>query len=565
MTGVRGRLAAAVTAIEDAVGLPMGLIVLAPIAVALWIIGGCMTFTGTAEAAPTAQTDSITLDSRTSTTIRICWQNITSGASYQVDFRRTGNSTWASYGVSPIGCLTFNALLAGTSYDFRVLTYYDQEGAGPSTSGTYSFYTLVNSPTGLASPDQTNTSVTVSWTAPGNGGSPITGFEVRYQPTSADDDDWTEWRDDIAGDATSLEVTSLLASTEYRFQVAGVNANGQGPWSASLIQGTKYPPEQVSGLILTSANTTRLSVFWSESFSRYAITGYRLQHRLNTTPAPAWTSVSLPAGQTSYTITGLTAGSAYEVWVRAMNQDGYGPWSETLFVSTNADLFATASPDNFMVMGSGDSTTMVGAALSWDAVTGSDSYQIERSVDGTISFRTTTEEHFEDTYTKDAAASGNLTYRVRGSKVVSGQPQYTPWSASASLLFYGTGSIANPQILQEEMAGNRALPAEIIAARAGLGTAIDGVAETTGFTVDTDGAIQLLSLLPGLVILALSVIAGITYRQLPLALAFGTTLFTMSLYAASAIWGTPIIWPILITVFVVMLGILALARRVGWV
>ena len=74
-----------------------------------------------------------------------------------------------------------------------------------------------------------NAPATVSWTAPSNGGSPITGYTVtpyvgptrRPRPPSRH------------APATSTTITGLTNGTAYTFTVTATNAIGSGPASAA--------------------------------------------------------------------------------------------------------------------------------------------------------------------------------------------------------------------------------------------------------------------------------------------------------------------------------------------
>ena len=83
--------------------------------------------------------------------------------------------------------------------------------------------------------------LSVSWTAPADGGSAITDYDLRYYAGSADPMDGTDWVEeneasglDVAdGTAVTRTISGLKASTAYRVQVRAENAEGEGAWSAS--------------------------------------------------------------------------------------------------------------------------------------------------------------------------------------------------------------------------------------------------------------------------------------------------------------------------------------------
>ena len=67
----------------------------------------------------------------------------------------------------------------------------------------------------------------VSWTAPDDGGSPITRYEVRVTRL-----DGTEELRSTTG--TTLDVTGLTNGEDYFFAVRAENARGLGPWSPEV-------------------------------------------------------------------------------------------------------------------------------------------------------------------------------------------------------------------------------------------------------------------------------------------------------------------------------------------
>ena len=86
---------------------------------------------------------------------------------------------------------------------------------------------MPGAPTGLTGTPG-NSEVHLAWTAPDNGGSPITGYRL---DTRAGDGPWTST---TTGTDTTLAVTGLTNGTPYQFRIAAINAAGTGPDSATI-------------------------------------------------------------------------------------------------------------------------------------------------------------------------------------------------------------------------------------------------------------------------------------------------------------------------------------------
>lgn len=70
-------------------------------------------------------------------------------------------------------------------------------------------------------------SVSLTWPAPDNGGSPITDYAVQHRTAGVGD--WVDYADGVSPQP-SAQVTPLPEG-EHEFRVAAINTAGQGPWS----------------------------------------------------------------------------------------------------------------------------------------------------------------------------------------------------------------------------------------------------------------------------------------------------------------------------------------------
>ena len=75
--------------------------------------------------------------------------------------------------------------------------------------------------------------ITVTWTEPGDGGSVILRYDVRFRETGT-----AAWTTHDAGGAMSYTIGGLDAATQYDVQVRAVNANGEGDWSSTVTETT---------------------------------------------------------------------------------------------------------------------------------------------------------------------------------------------------------------------------------------------------------------------------------------------------------------------------------------
>ncbi len=156
--------------------------------------------------------------------------------------------------------------------------------------------------------------------------------------------------------ATSATVTGLTPGTSYVFQVAARNAVGwAGVWSAS-----SAPREHaVDGAVRADECVRRggqrhggVDVVCAQRHGGSAITGYGVDY--SSDGGATWTTALAPSAgmtATSYTVTGLTNGTAYVFRVAAANAIGHGSlvghqpclhpardgaWSATGVVGSNA-------------------------------------------------------------------------------------------------------------------------------------------------------------------------------------------------------------------------------------
>lgn len=368
-------------------------------------------------------------------------------------------------------------------------------------------------------------------------------------------------------------LTGLNCTDKNEFRIRLGRQTSPSPndsiWSDAVTAPSR--PSQVAGLVFQSVNETRISVSWSTPPSYSTITGYTLNWRQNQGGTGDWTAVTgISASTASRTISGLTPGTAYEVRVAARTSAGMGAWSEILFARTSASIFANNPPDNVKIKELTSDDVSVNLSISWEAVTNATAYELERRVGdvltslvtGVVPGSTATDTHLEDSYIKKPNEAGELIYRVRARKGSGQSAQYTPWSPEYFYAFYSAGNVpVGSSELAAEIAGNRSLPADVRGVRDGVGGAVEQVFEPAGLQVDGDGIATALAVFPALALLIFGAAVGWQQGAPALGLGIGYLMFTMSLYAGNALLGLPIIWPMLATLVIVLVGVIAAASK----
>ena len=178
-------------------------------------------------------------------------------------------------------------------------------------------------------------SAVLSWTAPDDGGSPITEYQISYGPSSGYSENWIGIPGSGAGTVT-YTVTGLMNGTEYAFEVRAVNCAGEGG-SSGTVNATPVTVPGAPILLTAASGDGNVTLSWTApDGGGSGITGY--EYCVDGGP---W--ISVPDAGTTYTVTGLMNGTEYTFWVRAVNGIGEGPSSAVK--ATPGALPAAASRD----------------------------------------------------------------------------------------------------------------------------------------------------------------------------------------------------------------------------
>ena len=221
---------------------------------------------------------------------------------------------------------------------------------------------------------------TITWTAPANNGSPITGYTVQWSKADATGD-FNSFTD-LAGcvDVLTLSCThsSLINGDTYKYQVKATNAVGDSPWSMSdeVVVASLPPSAPTNAQATSSAGVT--TVTWDLASSNGSvITGYTVEFAKKDVSNDVygdWTFVSGCATDDATLTTcdhsDLTSDDIYKYRVSATYSGGNGAWTEIGDTTVVANIPSTIGQPSIMSANGINTITWSAPANNGSAITG---------------------------------------------------------------------------------------------------------------------------------------------------------------------------------------------------
>ena len=355
----------------------------------------------TATTVPGAPT-SLTATASGTTAINLSWTAPADhgGASitgYRIDVSPNGTSSWTDL-VANTGTTTttysHTGLSAGTTRHYRVSAINSVgTGAASNVDNATTATTVPGAPTGLTATASGTSTIDLTWNAPSDdGGASISGYKIEVSSNGS-----SSWSDLVANTnntTTTYSHTGLSAGTTRHYRVSAINSVGTGTASSTANATTDAAaptePGAPTGLTATASGTSTIDLDWTEPSDDgdASITGYKIEVSPNGSSS-SWSDLVANTNNTTttYSHTGLSAGTTRHYRVSAINSVGTGTASSTANATTNATTpTEPGAPTGLTATASGTSTI----DLDWTepsddgdaSITG---YKIEVSPNGSSS------------------------------------------------------------------------------------------------------------------------------------------------------------------------------------
>lgn len=214
-------------------------------------------------------------------------------------------------------------------------------------------------------------SVTMTVSAPDNGGSAITTYRRQFATDAAFNNVVTTW------DSPDTNYTvSTAANTTYWVRYAAINGVGMGPWSGgSSYTSSPVAPPEPSNVVATRVSDTQMTLTWTNNPSSSGpYTTIRVRQKDNVDTDWAVTSAIYGSSNT-LSVTGLRADRQYTFSVRSENAGGQSGYATSNTVSTtpSAPSGTSAAKSGANIVASWVNTSSYSAATTiqvWHAANG---------------------------------------------------------------------------------------------------------------------------------------------------------------------------------------------------
>ncbi|HKW36931.1 MAG TPA: fibronectin type III domain-containing protein [Burkholderiales bacterium] len=382
----------------------------------------------TPDTTPPGAPSNLTATASSQTQIDLAWSAATDNvgvAGYRVEScSGAGCSNFVQIAAPAGAAFSNTGLAAGSSHSYRVRAVDAAGNLGPysniaaaSTPDT----TPPTAPANLTATAISETQINLAWVAATDNVG-VTGYRVESCAGAG----CSNFAQIAAPSGTSFSNTGLAAGTPYSYRVRAVDAAGNlGSYSNIATASTPdaTPPGAPANLTATAFSQAQIDLAWTAATDNVGVSGYRVE-RCAGAGCSNFAQIAAPAG-TSFSNTGLAAGTSYSYRVRAADAAGnLGIYSNVATAST-PDTTPPGAPGGLTA--TPVSSTQIN--LAWAAATdnvGVTGYHVESCAGAGCSnfaeIATPSATSFANT---GLAASTSYSYRVRAADAAGNLGSYS--------------------------------------------------------------------------------------------------------------------------------------------
>lgn len=239
----------------------------------------------------------------------------------------------------------------------------------------------------------TQTSITLTWTAPGDDANigTATAYDIRYSLSSINASNWSsatqvtgEPSPQIAGSAESFTITGLTPGTLYYFAMKAVDEADNWSSLSNVISRSTLnettPPSAIATLVVNGTAQTSVTLNWTapgDDGATGTASQYDVRYATSTITDLNWNSATQATGEPSphiagtgesFTVTGLNSSTTYYFAVKTADDvPNWSGLSNVVSGTTGAETTAPTAIANVSISGA----TATSVTLAWTA-TGDD-------------------------------------------------------------------------------------------------------------------------------------------------------------------------------------------------
>ena len=242
-------------------------------------------------------------------------------------------TTFAQIGTSTTTTYNDTGLTASTSYSYRVRAEDTASNLGPYSS-VVTLTTpapIPSLPGNLTATVASNTQVNLAWVASTETGGTVSSYLVqRCQGAGC-----SNFAQVGTSTTTTYNDTGLTSGDSYSYQVQAKDSAGNLSPFSNVVTSTPGPPTAPSGLTATAASMVQINLSWTASTSSVGLANYIVQRCQGAGCTNFAQVASFAATTTTYSDTGLVAGTSYSYQVQASDIDGgLSPFSNVATATT---------------------------------------------------------------------------------------------------------------------------------------------------------------------------------------------------------------------------------------